>query len=92
MAHCLKNLIQVARGVINSNCTFVHLMARAGAFFGQLDANSGKQSKPAANIFETLVAAFVFDKGYGALCDWVGKAFGPIFDATQKAYDDLCVL
>lgn len=55
---------------------------------GNPDAHSGKESKRVADAFETLVAAFFFDKGFDALCAWVSDALGPLLIAAKKAFDD----
>lgn len=74
--------------MINSNCTFAHFMVKSGAFVNEPDLLSGKTSKAAADAFETLVAAFYFERGFHALREWAGDVLGPLFDVTQQAYND----
>lgn len=63
-------------------------MVKSGAFVNEPDLLSGKTSKAAADAFETLVAAFYFERGFHALREWAGDVLGPLFDVTQQAYND----
>lgn len=42
----------------------------------------------AADAFEAMVAAYYFEKGFGALCTWVADILKPLLNVAKKAHTD----
>jgi len=80
--------IKVVRRQLLSNTTWVYIMWKSGCWIGPATANSGRDNKPVADAFETLVAAFRKDRGNGALYRWIRTSFWPLFDVVLQAWKE----
>jgi dsRNA-specific ribonuclease len=78
---------------MNTNSTFTHYMLKVGAFEKRLTeqprAKADAFDKVAADAFETLIAAYYFEQGFRAVCDWVSDTLQPLIIVARKAYDEL---
>jgi len=92
MLMTIRNLVQVLRSAMNTNCTFTHYMLKIGAFKrpgAHTRAFANAFDKVAADAFETLMAAYYFEQGFQAVCTWVSNTLNPLIIVARKAYDEL---
>lgn len=64
-------------------------MKKAGVVHKRYRSYYRSRDKVAADAFETLIAAYYFERGLQAVCDWVSSTLGPLIRAARKAYGDL---
>jgi dsRNA-specific ribonuclease len=69
-------------------------MLKVGAFkkrttSSQYNVSVDSSDKVAADAFETLIAAYYFERGFQAVCAWVSVTLEPLIVVARKAYDEL---